>query len=104
LAVTWPDRLSDGFVGKMTLATLWQPDNLRLLYRISLIASYTSLILLGGWLLPRVIVLSSLLALPFLIWGAYSYTHNEISKATVHGLIVMILAQIVGWNSLGLQY
>jgi 1,4-dihydroxy-2-naphthoate octaprenyltransferase len=103
LAVTWPDRSSDEFVGKMTLATRWSPRRLRILYRIAVIASYASLILLEGWILPKEIVFSSLLALPLLIWGAHTYTRNKISIATVHGMVVMMSAQTIAWFILGLR-
>ena len=104
LAVTWPDRSSDEIVGKMTLATRWTPKRLRMTYRIAVIASFTSLILLKGWILPKEIILSSLPALPLLIWGAKTYTRNEISTATVYGMIVMIAAQTITWFSLGLAH
>jgi 1,4-dihydroxy-2-naphthoate octaprenyltransferase len=104
LAVTWPDRSSDEFVGKRTFATRWTPRRLRLVYRISIIACFTSLILLEGWILPKEIIYSSLLALPLLIWGAKTYTRNEISIATVYGMVVMIAAQTVAWFSLGLGH
>jgi 1,4-dihydroxy-2-naphthoate octaprenyltransferase len=84
LAVTWPDRQSDETVGKMTLATRWPSRKLRIVYRIAVIASYASLILLEGWILPKEIIFSSLLALPLLIWGAHTYTRNKISIATVY--------------------
>jgi 1,4-dihydroxy-2-naphthoate octaprenyltransferase len=104
LAVTWPDRSPDEIVGKMTLATRWTPKRLRITYRIAVIASFTSLILLEGWILPKEIVLSSLPALPLLIWGAKTYTRNKISTATVYGMVVMIAAQTLVWFSLGLGY
>jgi len=104
LAVTWPDRSSDEIVGKMTLATRWTPKRLRTAYRIAVIASFTSLILLKGWILPKEIILSSLPALPLLIWGANTYTRNKISTATVYGMVVMIAAQTIAWFSLGLSH
>jgi 1,4-dihydroxy-2-naphthoate octaprenyltransferase len=102
LAVTWPDRTADEFVGKKTLATRWTPKRLQLSYRIAIITSFISLILLEGWILPREVVFSSLLALPLLIWGANTYTRNEISTATIYGMVVMIAAQTIAWFSLGL--
>lgn len=102
LAVTWPDRVSDVSVGKMTLATRLTPKSLRNLYRGSVVTIFASLIFLRGWVLPEKIVLSSLMALPFLIWGAFTFTRNEISRATVYGLIVMIIAQTVTWFFIGL--
>jgi 1,4-dihydroxy-2-naphthoate octaprenyltransferase len=104
LAVTWPDRSSDGSVGKMTLATRWTPKRLRMVYRIAIMASFISLILLEEWILPKEIIFSSLLALPLLIWGANTYTRNEISISTVYGMVVMITAQTVAWFYLGLGY
>ncbi|UCH57021.1 MAG: prenyltransferase [Candidatus Bathyarchaeota archaeon] len=104
LAVTWPDRSSDEIVGKMTLATRWTPKRLRMTYRIAVLASFTSLILLEGWILPKKIILSSLPALPLLIWGAKTYTRNEISTATVYGMVVMIAAQTLAWFSLRLAH
>jgi len=104
LAVTWPDRSSDRAVGKMTLATRWTPKRLRMVYRIAVMASFISLILLEGWILPKEIIFSSLLALPLLIWGANTYTRNEISIATVYGMVVMIAAQTIAWFSLGLGH
>jgi len=104
LAVTWPDRSSDELVGKRTLATRWPPRRLRIVYRIVVIASYASLILLEGWILPKEIILSSLLALPLLIWGAHTYTRNRISVATVYGMVVMMSAQTIAWFLLGLGY
>jgi 1,4-dihydroxy-2-naphthoate octaprenyltransferase len=104
LAVTWPDRSSDELVGKRTLATCWPPRRLRIVYRIAVIASYTSLILLEGWILPKEIIFSSLLALPLLIWGAHTFTRNTISVATVYGMVVMMSAQTIAWFLLGLGH
>lgn len=104
LAVTWPDRSSDGSVGKMTLATRWTPKRLRMVYRIAVMASFISLILLEEWILPKEIIFSSLLALPLLIWGANTYTRNEISISTVYGMVVMITAQTVACFYLGLGH
>jgi 1,4-dihydroxy-2-naphthoate octaprenyltransferase len=104
LAVTWPDRSSDKLVGKMTLATRWPPRRLRIVYLIAVIASYTSLFLLEGWILPKEIIFSSLLSLPLVIWGAHTYTRKTISVATVYGMVVMMSAQTIAWFLLGLGY
>jgi 1,4-dihydroxy-2-naphthoate octaprenyltransferase len=100
LAVTWPDRSSDELVGKMTLATRLTPRRLRQVYKIAVMASFASLMLLEGWILPREIVLSSLLSLPLMIRGANTYTRNKISRATVYGMLVMMAAQTIAWFSL----
>jgi 1,4-dihydroxy-2-naphthoate octaprenyltransferase len=102
LAVTWPDRSSDEHVGKMTLATRWTPRRLRMTYKAAIIASFTSLFLLEGWILPTRIVHSSLLSLPLLTWGAKTYTSNKVSRATVYGMVVMMAFQTIAWFSLGL--
>jgi hypothetical protein len=64
-------------------------------------ASFTTLVIFEGWILPKEVTLLSLLALPFLIWGTNTYTRNEISTATVYGMVVMIAAQTLAWFSLG---
>ncbi len=102
LAVTWPDRSSDELVGKLTLATRWTPRRLRRVYKIAVIASFTSLFLLEGWILPKEIIYSSLLSLPLLIWGAKTYTRDNVSRATVYGMVVMMAAQTTAWFILGL--
>ena len=102
LAVTWPDRGADARVGKMTLATLWRPERLRVLNGVVLVASFVLLLALRGWILPAEVVLASFAALPLLLWGAMTYTRTRISRAIVYGMMTMMVSQTIAWFSVGM--
>jgi 1,4-dihydroxy-2-naphthoate octaprenyltransferase len=97
LATTWPDRGADASVGKRTLATRWPVSRLRKLY---LLVSLISLLLLGlfnGWVMPSVVVVSSLTVTPLALWGWRGYTRIRNPFPTVAAMLIMLTSQIVGW-------
>jgi 1,4-dihydroxy-2-naphthoate octaprenyltransferase len=102
LAVTWPDRSADARVGKMTLATLWRPERLRVLNGVMLVASFVLLLALRGWILPAEVVLASFAALPLLLWGATTYTKTRVSTGIVYGMMTMMVSQTIAWFSVGM--
>jgi 1,4-dihydroxy-2-naphthoate octaprenyltransferase len=74
LATTWADRQADGVVGKYTLATFVPPGCLRALYIMTLLLSGMIFIMLIGDVIPVATAWLAALMLPFMIWGAATYT------------------------------
>jgi 1,4-dihydroxy-2-naphthoate octaprenyltransferase len=99
LATTWPDREADSLVGKRTLATRWSERRLRLTYWLGALSIFVALFLLYGWVLPPVVVWSSLIALPIVLWGALAYTHQHSPFPTVLAMVFMLGMQIAAWWS-----
>lgn len=102
LATTWPDRSADEFVGKRTLATRWSPARLRVLYGFGAVMAFGSILLMGNWLLPPLVVTGALLALPGVVWGWVIYTRRETPFPTVLAMVVMMNAYLLGWGLLAL--
>lgn len=101
LAVTWPDREADAAVGKFTLATRWPIRRLRLLYGLVAVSVYLILFSLPADILPPLVKWSSLLALPFLIWGAVAYTRWRNPFPTVAAMMVLAFVQLGVWWVVG---
>ena len=101
LVVMWPDRLADAKVGKMTLATLWSEERLRLLYGACAATSFTLLLLLTGSVVPFSVFAASLLSLPLVLHGYSTYTRNEVSSSTVYAMVVVMIAQSIAWIAQG---
>jgi 1,4-dihydroxy-2-naphthoate octaprenyltransferase len=99
LATQWPDRRADAAVGKYTLPTRWSPRQLRRLHRLSVAAAFLLLPLLVGRVLPPVVGWASLAALPFGLWGALTYTHDERPLPTVAAMVVLAVSQLLAWAS-----
>lgn len=102
LAVMWPDRLADAKAGKMTLATLWSEERLRVLYGICAASSFTLLLLLTDNVVPFSVFAVSLLSLPLVLHGYSTYTRNEVSSSTVYAMVVVMVAQSIAWIAHGL--
>jgi 1,4-dihydroxy-2-naphthoate octaprenyltransferase len=100
LATTWVDREADYIVGKLTLATRWKPQHLRRLYAIVSIGAFTLLLLFNGWLLPPIVVWTSFLVLPLVVWGALSYTRHRNPFPTVAAMVAMLIVQATAWWSI----
>ncbi len=99
LAVTWPDRAPDAQVGKNTLATRWQPSQLRTLYYV-VAASVVILniyYLLRG-LLPTATVVAALTITPLIVWGASQYIRSKSPHPTVYAMVGMIASQVISWG------
>ena len=99
LATTWPDRAADAAVGKRTLATRWTPARLRLSYWLAVFGMFLSIMLLYGRVLPAVVVWSSFLTVPLILWGGLAYTRQHSAFPTVAAMLVMLAVQILAWWS-----
>jgi 1,4-dihydroxy-2-naphthoate octaprenyltransferase len=97
LATQWPDRRADAAVGKRTLPTRWSPGRLRAAYLAGVVVAFGSLAALWGRVLPPLVAGATLLALPFVVWGAVTYTHDEWPFPTVAAMVVAAVAQLVAW-------
>jgi 1,4-dihydroxy-2-naphthoate octaprenyltransferase len=97
LATTWPDRRADGCVGKETLATRWPASRLRKLYLIVFLGSLLLLLTFHGWLLPSVVVWSSLTVIPLAAWGWITYARIRNPFPTVAAMLLMLAAQMLAW-------
>ena len=98
LATQWPDRWADAFAGKYTLPTRWSPRRLRRLHFLSVAGAFALLPVLWGWVLPPVVALASLFALPFAAWGVATFTRDERPFPTVAAMVVVAVAQLVAWT------
>lgn len=97
LATTWSDRAADAAVGKYTLATRWRVFWLRMVY---VLAGGMAFICLFAKL-PTAVATLSLFAAPFALVGALSYTRWHNPAPSVLTMLVLLLAQISGWLSMG---
>jgi 1,4-dihydroxy-2-naphthoate octaprenyltransferase len=98
LATTWADRKADSRVGKYTLATRWSPQKLRIVYWLVAGSSFILIPLLKDWVLPTIVVWSSILVYPSVIWGAATYTRQHSPFPTVTAMVLMLIAQLTGWG------
>jgi 1,4-dihydroxy-2-naphthoate octaprenyltransferase len=97
LATQWPDRRADAAVGKRTLPTRWSPGRLRAAYLAGLLVAFGSLAALWGRILPPVVAVATLAALPFAAWGAVTYTRDEWPFPSVAAMVVAAVAQLLAW-------
>lgn len=97
LATTWADKVADAQVGKYTLATQYTPKMLRGLYRVVAMSAFGLLLLLHDVLLPPLVVYASLLALPMVVWGWWTYTRIHNPYPTSNAMVVLLVAQMVAW-------
>lgn len=98
LATTWADREADAAVGKLTLATRWSLNKLRYTYWIIALGASLLLFALLGVVFPPLVVWTSLLAFPLLIWGAATYTRWHSPMPSVAAMVLLLFAQIVSWG------
>jgi 1,4-dihydroxy-2-naphthoate octaprenyltransferase len=98
LATTWADRRADNAVGKFTLATRWQPQQLRALYRLIAFGAFLSLLILRDRLLPPNVFIFSLFALPAVLWGALTYTRQRNPLPSVSAMVLLLTLQLVAWG------
>jgi 1,4-dihydroxy-2-naphthoate octaprenyltransferase len=97
LATQWPDRGVDAATGKYTLPTRWSTRRLRRVHLAAVVAAFTSLVALTGSVLPPVVTVASLVAVPFAGWGVATFTRDERPFPTVAAMVVMAVAQLVAW-------
>ncbi|WP_254823992.1 prenyltransferase [Haloglomus halophilum] len=97
LATQWPDRRADAAVGKRTLPTRWSPARLRVAYVAGTVVAFGSLAALWGRVIPPLVAGATLLALPFVAWGAATYTRDEWPFPTVAAMVVAAVAQLLAW-------
>ena len=97
LSTNWADREADAQVGKKTLATRLAPRQLRGLYLAAVLLGVGLQLLLLGSILPPVVVLSSLLALPVLLWAASRFTRIHSPLPTVVAMLVLMPLQLGAW-------
>jgi len=98
LATTWADREADAKVGKFTLATRWSVNSLRLLYLLVAVGVFVYLLLLGQLLFPQLVILSSILVIPVLLWGIRVYTRQHSPFPTVAAMAFYLVIQIAAWG------
>jgi 1,4-dihydroxy-2-naphthoate octaprenyltransferase len=98
LATTWADRGADAKVGKFTLATRWSVIHLRLLYLVVSLGAYVYLLMFGRLLFPQLVILSSFLVIPLLLWGIKAYTRQHSPFPTVAAMTVYLLTQVAAWG------
>lgn len=101
LATTWADREADAQVGKNTLATFVPVPRLRALYTAVVIGAYALLLILALTVLPVEVALGSLLAIPLLIWGWFTYTRIHNPYPTSNAMVLLLLGQMVAWYIVG---
>ncbi len=100
LATTWADRSADASVGKYTLATKFSSARLRQLYIIVAATAFGMLAIFDSWIIPRIVTISSLLALPMVLWGWRTYTRIHNPYPTSNAMLVLLLAQMLAWYRL----
>jgi 1,4-dihydroxy-2-naphthoate octaprenyltransferase len=101
LSTNWADRDADAQVGKVTLANRLAPQQLRRVYAWAMIAGFVIQPLLTDAVLPSLVVLSSLPAIPFMIWAAIRFTKIHSPHPTVLAMLVMMPLQLGAWYLLG---
>jgi len=102
LATTWPDRIADAQVGKMTLATSWSVPHLRRLYLLCAALALGSLLILCADTIPSELHWMLIPVVPLLFWGAVRYTRHESPAPTVFTMIAAMIGQITIWGGVAL--
>jgi 1,4-dihydroxy-2-naphthoate octaprenyltransferase len=102
LATTWADRQADVIVGKYTLATFVPPGLLRAVYMITLVLSALIFMMLVGIAIPTATAWLAALTLPFMVWGAATYTRLTSPHPSVFLMIVYLIAQLIGYGGAAL--
>lgn len=97
LATTWPDRQADAMVGKHTLATRWPVFRLRFTYVSVAGGAILFLLLLRNVVYPQLVVVSTLLVIPLLIWSTLAYTRQHSPFPTVAAMVFFLLVQLAAW-------
>jgi len=97
LATQWPDRHADAVVGKRTLVTRWPTRHLRWLYLASACMAYLCLLLYQGSVFPSLVVWSSFLALPMVLWGGFDFTSKRSPFPSVAAMVLLLIVQTAAW-------
>lgn len=97
LATNWADRVADSQVGKRTLTTRLNAQQLRRLYAGIAILSFLTLPFLYEWVLPAEVVLSTIPAIPALYWAWRSYTQTDSPYPTAGALLLLVPLQLGAW-------
>lgn len=91
LETQWPDRVADRAVGKNTLASSISLGSVRVLAAVVAVVGYLALVLL-----PTVVAVASLAALPLSVWGIVTMGRRPPGPSVV-AMVVVIVAQGVAW-------
>ncbi len=102
LSTNWADRDADRAVGKYTLSARLTQTHLRRLYAGSAFLGFALQPFLIGAILPKEVVLSSLPAIPFLIWAGTRYTRIHSPHPTVIALLILLPLQLAAWVIVGM--
>ncbi len=102
LSTNWADREADRAVGKYTLSARLTQTQLRRLYAGSAFLGFALQPFLVGTILPKEVVLSSVPAIPFLIWAGTRYTHIHSPLPTVIALLILLPLQLAAWIIVGM--
>ena len=97
MATNWADREADAAVGKYTLTARLPAHRLRLLYGAAAFAAFIVQPFLAGTILPPIVVLSSLPAVPLVAWAGIRYTRIHSPLPTVIAMLVLLPLQIAAW-------
>ena len=97
MATNFADRNADAKVGKLTLSSQLPPRYLRLIYWFALFTAYFAQIFMAGTFLPEIVVLSSLPALPLLVYAGTRYTRIHSPLPTVLAMLLLLPLQLVAW-------
>jgi 1,4-dihydroxy-2-naphthoate octaprenyltransferase len=100
LATTWADVRADSQVGKHTLATRLSVSHLRTLYTLVALMAFALLLVLPVSILPPTVAVSSLLVVPFVVWGWLRYTRTEAPTASVVAMVALLVLQILAYATL----
>jgi 1,4-dihydroxy-2-naphthoate octaprenyltransferase len=102
LSTNWADREADRVVGKYTLSARLTQTHLRRLYAGSAFLGFALQPFLVGAILPKEVVLSSLPAIPFLIWAGTRYTRIHSPLPTVTAILILLPLQLAAWIIVGM--
>ncbi len=97
LATNWSDRDADRQVGKFTLSARLPQNQLRLLYSLAAFLGIALQPALIGNFLPVEVVVSSLPAVPLLVWAGMKYTRIHSPLPTVIVMLVLLPLQLGAW-------
>ncbi len=99
-ATQWPDRAADGQVGKRTLAVRLLPRTLRRVYLSTALLAAFTLVVLSLTILPLVVLVAAIPAVPLVVWGAAGFTERHVPLPTVSAMVVFAMSYFGVWATL----